>query len=70
MFVWHVVQHVSRDNNTSYRVGVNWIESHDSESEAATKCDAFNRHRSPQCHGVEYSVIGPVDESEPFSQEQ
>lgn len=67
MMVYHVVQIVSPGHNTSYRTGRNWIESHDSESQASTRAELFNYHRSHQCIGVEYMAEGPHDESIEFS---
>lgn len=67
MLVWHVIQNVKPGHNTSYKTGFNWIESHDREEEAKTRAEKMNNCRSCQCIGVEYVVMGPVDESEPIN---
>lgn len=65
MMVWDVVQIVNVDHSTSYKVGQNWLESHDSEQEAASKAEQYNYHRGSQCVGVEYVVDGPFPEDMP-----
>ena len=61
--MWHVVQLVLNEHNTSYRVGVNWIESHDRQCDAERRAEQMNYFRSSQCVGVEYKAIGPLDET-------
>lgn len=66
MKVWSVVQVVHPNHNTSYDMGENWEESHDSEAAAVLRAEWMNGCRSPQCIGVEYIVVGPHDETEVF----
>jgi len=61
--VWHVIQLVLPGHNTSYKVGRNWVESHDQQCDAEKRAEQMNYFRSLQCIGVEYKAIGPVDET-------
>ena len=61
--MWHVIQLVLPGHNTSYKVGRNWVESHDQQCDAEKRAEQMNYFRSLQCIGVEYKAIGPVDET-------
>jgi hypothetical protein len=63
MLVYMVLQVVSPEHCTSYRQGVNWINSHDAEADAQAQADLYNRHVRPDV-GVKYAVAGPVEETE------
>jgi hypothetical protein len=64
MTVWHVMQCVKLGHNTSYKLGRNWVESHDSEGDAFRRATSMNNCRSDQCIGVEYVVTGPMSEED------
>ena len=67
MKVFHVAQVAHQGHNTSYKTGRTWLSAHDTHDEAARRADLFNGHRHPAAIGLEYIVIGPVDEQTDFA---
>ncbi len=65
MMVWHVMQDVKPGHITSYKTGCTWVESHDTEDDAYRRAERMNECCGLE-FGVEYKVVGPVDEEIEF----
>jgi len=67
MLVYHVVQRCHPGHITSYRTGDNWVNSADTKEEAERIADLYNHYRFSPNIGLEYVVVGPMDETEEFN---